>query len=160
MENNATREREIFTLVLSCDYSRTRSRTVDQNGKYSNRRRNEIFDERSEFSTFESIRFVCDRSSFFRFQIDSNCPGFVRSSNINPNPSSFVHTTPFTPAEARTISLNNLISEQTPTNENMELIKPKECTLIDCKTITMTAPINYSVDSIGDISKTKKRPKK
>jgi hypothetical protein len=87
---------------------------------------------------------------------------FIRSSNIyNTNTqSSFVHTTPFTPAEARTISLNNTITEQLHGNEMMELIKPKECTLIDCKTIAITTPINYSVNSIEEISKPKKRPKK
>ena len=93
-------------------------------------------------------------------------PAFVRSSNIyninnnNNNPSSFVHTTPFTPAEARTISLNNTITEQLHGNETMELLRPKECTLLDCRTFTMTTPINYSVSSIEEISKPKKRPKK
>jgi hypothetical protein len=91
----------------------------------------------------------------------SKPPAFVRSSNIyNNNPSSFVHTTPFTPAEARTISLNNTITEQLHRNETMELIRPKECTLIDCKTFAMTTPINYSMNSIEEISKPKKRPKK
>ncbi len=42
----------------------------------------------------------------------------------------------------------------------MELIKPKECTLIDCKTFGISTPINYSMNSINDISKSKKRPKK
>ena len=87
-------------------------------------------------------------------------PAFVRSSNIYNHPSSFVHTTPFTPAEARTISLNHTIMEQLQENETMELIRPKECTLLDCKTFTMTTPINYSVNSIEEISKPKKRPKK
>jgi hypothetical protein len=82
-------------------------------------------------------------------------PAFIRSSNTN----SFVHTTPFTPAEARTISLNNTITEQLHGNETIELIKPKECTLIDCKTFAMTTPINYSMESIN-IPKPKKRPKK
>ncbi|CAF4980821.1 unnamed protein product, partial [Rotaria sp. Silwood1] len=82
---------------------------------------------------------------------------FVRSTNIY---NSFVHTTPFTPAEARTISLNNSITEQLHGNETTELIKPKECTLIDCKTFAITTPINYSMNSINEISKTKKRLKK
>jgi len=42
----------------------------------------------------------------------------------------------------------------------MELIKPKECTLIDCKTFAIRTPINYSMNSIEEISKPKKRPKK
>lgn len=87
-------------------------------------------------------------------------PAFVRSTNIYNNPSSFVHTTPFTPAEARTISLNNTIMEQLQENETMELIRPKECTLLDCRTFTMTTPINYSMNSIEEMSKPKKRPKK
>jgi hypothetical protein len=90
----------------------------------------------------------------------SKPPAFLRSSNIYTNPSSFVHTTPFTPAEARTICLNNSITEQLHGNETMELIKPKECRLIDCKTFTITTPINYSMNSIHEISKPKKRPKK
>ena len=90
----------------------------------------------------------------------SKPPAFIRSSNIYHNPNSFVHTTPFTPAEARTISLNHSITEQLPGNETKELIKPKECTLIDCKTIAITTPINYSMNSIEEMSKPKKRPKK
>jgi hypothetical protein len=42
----------------------------------------------------------------------------------------------------------------------MELIKPKECTLLDCKTFAISTPINYSMNSINNISKTKKRSKK
>mgnify|MGYP002388065561 FL=1 len=91
---------------------------------------------------------------------ESKPPAFVRSTSTYNNSSSFVHTTPFTPAEARTISLNNTITEQLHGNETVELIKPKECTLIDCKTIAMTTPINYSMNSIEEISKPKKRPKK
>ena len=91
---------------------------------------------------------------------ESKPPAFVRSTRTYNNSSSFVHTTPFTPAEARTISLNNTITEQLHGNETVELIKPKECTLIDCKTIAMTTPINYSMNSIEEISKPKKRPKK
>ncbi|CAF1288862.1 unnamed protein product [Rotaria magnacalcarata] len=86
---------------------------------------------------------------------------FIRATtNIYSNPNSFVHTTPFSPAEARTISLNNSITEQFHGNETKELIKPKECTLLDCKTFAITTPINYSMNSIGDISQSKKRPKK
>ncbi len=79
---------------------------------------------------------------------------------MNNNPNSFVHTTPFTPAEARTISLNNSITEQLHGNETTELIKPKECTLLDCKTFAITKPINYSMNSLNNISKPKKRLKK
>lgn len=93
-------------------------------------------------------------------QIDIKPPAFVRATNISNNPNSFVHTTPFTPAEAHTITLNNTITEQLNGNETVELIKPKECTLIDCKTFAITTPINYSMNSINDISKTKKRTKK
>jgi len=92
--------------------------------------------------------------------VQPKLPAFVRSSNIYTNPNSFVHTTPFTPAEARTISLNHSITEQLHGNETTELIKPKECTLLDCKTFAISTPINYSMNSINDISKTKKRPKK
>lgn len=92
--------------------------------------------------------------------VEPKAPAFIRSTNIYNNPSSFVHTTPFTPAEARTISLNHTITEQLHGNETTELIKPKECTLIDCKTFAISTPINYSMNSINDISKTKKRTKK
>jgi hypothetical protein len=91
---------------------------------------------------------------------ETKLPAFIRSSNIYTNRNSFVHTTPFIPAEARTISLNNSITEQLHGNETTELIKPKECTLLDCKTFAISTPINYSMNSINDISKTKKRPKK
>ncbi|CAF0979270.1 unnamed protein product [Adineta steineri] len=94
--------------------------------------------------------------------LESKPPAFIRSANIynNTNPNSFVHTTPFTPAEARTISLNNTITEQFQGNETIELIKPKECTLLDCKTFAMTTPINYTMNSLNEISKPKKRLKK
>ena len=93
-------------------------------------------------------------------QVASKPPAFVRSSNIYHNPNSFVHTTPFSPAEARTISLNNTITEQLHGNETTELIKAKECTMLDCKTFATSKPINYSMESINNIAKPKKRTKK
>ncbi|UJR37384.1 hypothetical protein I4U23_030090 [Adineta vaga] len=94
--------------------------------------------------------------------IEPKPPAFIRSANIynHSNPSTFVHTTPFTPAEARTISLNNSVTEQLQGSETIELIKPKECTLLDCKTMTITTPINYSMNSLNDLSKPKKKLKK
>lgn len=95
----------------------------------------------------------------FRKVFPKSAP-FVRSTNIQHNLNSFVHTTPFAPAEARTISLNNSVTEQYHGNETNELIKPKECTLLDCKTFAITTPINYSMNPLNDISKAKKRSKK
>lgn len=98
--------------------------------------------------------------SIIHFKVIPKLSAFVRSTNIHNNPNSFVHTTPFTPAEARTICLNNSVTEQLHGNETTELIKPKQCTLIDCKTFAITTPINYSMSSINDISTSKKRMKK
>ncbi|CAF4265011.1 unnamed protein product [Rotaria sp. Silwood2] len=112
---------------------------------------------KTEQSTTTSIFNLTAASENNTTTVISKPAPFVRSTNIY---NSFVHTTPFTPAKARTISLNNSITEQLHGNETTELIKPKECTLIDCKTFAITTPINYSMNSINDLSKTKKKLKK
>ena len=95
-------------------------------------------------------------------QIEPKPPAFIRSANVydQQNLSTFVHTTPFIPAEAKTISLNHSITEQLQGSETIELIKPKECTMLDCKTMTITTPISYTMSPLSDLSKPKKRTKK
>ncbi|CAF1290867.1 unnamed protein product [Rotaria sordida] len=112
---------------------------------------------KTEQSITNSILNLTTSSENNTTTVVSKPAAFIRSTNIY---NSFVHTTPFAPAEAHTISLNNSITEQLHGNETTELIKPKECTLIDCKTFAITTPINYSMHSINDISKSKKRLKK
>lgn len=110
-------------------------------------------------SFFETFAAHLDRLSC---QIEPKPPAFIRSASVydQQNPSTFVHTTPFIPAEAKTISLNNTITEQLHGHETVELIKPKECTMLDCKTMTITTPFSYSMSPLGEMSKPKKRTKK